>query len=298
VVGPFILLLTTLIWGTAFLTQKFAAASLGPFAILFSRSILGGVFLLLCLFARAYCRAGGPVSSVRVSLKAGVLCGIPLFAAMLAQQIGIETTSPGICAFLTTNYVLFVPLGAALIIRRGPPRYVWFGVALAIVGTFLLSVRASDLSRGALAFGSGELWTILCAILFSVQMLLVDHFAARCDLIVMSIVQLFTVAILALPFLALPTEVAFWAHATFDRTAILSIVYLGVFSSGIAYTLQNFGQARTSPSVAAIILSLESVFGALSGWIALGDTMTPLQLSGCALVLLAAVLTQLLHVCK
>ena len=295
--GPLILLLTTFIWGTAFLAQKLGADTLGPFAMTAVRNLLGGAFLLGVIAVRNARRrpdASAPARpSVRRSILAGVCCGVPLFFAMLTQQIGIERTNPGVCAFLTTNYVLIVPLGAALLTRTWPRPPIWLGVALALAGTYFISIDDESLS-----IGSGEAWTLLCALLFSVQMLCVDHFAKASGLLVMSAVQLLTCFVVGFPFLFLESEgprlVAFLSGLLARPTTLLPVFYCGVFSSGIAYTLQNFGQARTPPALAAILLSTESVFGALSGYVVLGDALSARQFCGCALVFAAAVLTSLL----
>ena len=282
--GPLLLVLTTFIWGTAFLAQKYGADSFGPFALTSLRNFLGGGFLLALLLLRRR-PAAAPLGR---SIAAGVWCGVPLFAAMLAQQIGIESTTPGISAFLTTNYVFFVPLGAMALTRKAPRPAVWCGMALALAGTWLISMSGETMT-----LGRGEAWTILCAALFSVQMLAVDHFAPKCDVLTMSCSQLFTAAVCAAPFMLLGSESARLAELSFSFKALWPLVYVGVFSSGIAYTLQNFGQARTPPALAAILLSLESVFGALSGYVVRGDVMTTAQFTGCALVFLATVVPQL-----
>ena len=312
--GPLLLFLTTFIWGTAFLAQKFGAETLGPFAMTCLRNVLGGAFLLACIAVRNR-RKKETNSILHLDLQppprsrlqppprsrflpqpvfAGICCGVPLFFAMLTQQIGIERTSPGICAFLTTNYVLIVPVGAAFLSRKLPPLYVWVGVALALLGTYFISIDGETLS-----VGPGETWTLLCALLFSVQMLTVDRFAKRVDdLLAMSAAQLLTCAAIGLPCLFLPSErplVASFLSSLASRPAeILPVFYCGVFSSGIAYTLQNVGQAKTPAGLAAILLSMESVFGALSGYVVLGDRLSARQFLGCALVFLASVVTSLL----
>lgn len=300
--GSLILLTATFVWGTAFLAQKFGSESIGPFSVTCLRNALGGLFLLGCVAVRARTGRGSAVRpSVSASILAGVFSGLPLFAAMAAQQIGIGYTTPGISGFLTTNYMFIIPLLGIVIYRRFPHWHVWVGVVMALAGTYLICLSPeggvpADLRSWrsvCAAVGPGELWTILCAFLFAIQMLVVDHYARRCDVLVMSSAQLFVASILAVPFLFLPSEAARLSFATLLSPRIsLSLVYLGVFSSGIAYTLQNFAQIRTPPAVAGVILSTESVFAALSGFAVLGDRMTSAQLAGCALVLSAAVLTQ------
>lgn len=280
--GPLLLILTTFIWGTAFLAQKVGASSLGPFAMTVYRNLLGGAFLTGLILLRRTPVTRRPVLS-------GVASGVPLFAAMVSQQTGIAYTTPGISAFLTTNYVLFVPFLAALLARKMPQWYIVVGAVMALTGTYFICMRGEDF-----AIGSGEAWTVLCALLFSIQMIVVDRLAPACDVLVMSASQLLTCVALGVPFLLLPSEQSSLNCFLPRVGAWLPLVYCGVFSSGIAYTLQNFGQARTSAGLAAILLSLESVFGALSGYVVLGDVMTTRQFVGCALVFMAAVFTPII----
>jgi len=289
--GPLLLFVTTFIWGTAFLAQKIGGESLGPIAMTCFRSVLGGFFLLAVIGCRRIARRQS-LFSVRRSVFAGVICGVPLFFAIVAQQIGIAYTTPGISAFLTTNYVLFVPILAAILTRKRPSRIVMTGAVVALVGTYLICV-----SGEGVGVGRGELWTLLCAALFSVQMIAIDRLVRRADPLVLSASQLFTCAVLGLVCFAMPSEVkrlaALPASDAF-ASAVWSLLYVGILSSGVAYTLQTFGQAKTPAGIAAIICSMESVFGALAGYFCRGDVLSPMQFTGCALVFLAAVLTQFL----
>ena len=297
--GPILLLLTTFIWGTAFLAQKYGASELGPFGMTVFRNILGGGFLLVCIWMRrlAGARRGTADSAAERtggagrSIWAGFCCGVPLFAAMASQQIGINWTTPGISAFLTTNYVLFVPLLAAFATRRLPSCRVCVCAFAALGGTYLICLTGESAGQNLGRIGKGEAWTILCAFFFAVQMMVVDRFSKKSDVLVMSAVQLLTCSVLGAPFLLLPGESARLAAGGLLK-AWLPLVYCGVLSSGIAYTLQNFGQARTPPALAAVMLSLESVFGALSGYVVLHDRLAAAQLAGCALVFAAALLVQ------
>ncbi len=299
-VGPILILLCTVIWGSAFIAQKLGADHFGPFSINCYRNLLAGFFLWGALgLRRRFLRrvrselgGGRPDSPWRRSeVVGGAASGVVLFAAMLAQQLGIERTSPGVSAFLTANYVFFVPIFGVFLGRRaGLP--VWGGVALALLGTFFICFAAKDLRRETLALGTGEAWTLICAVLFAVQILVVDHFAPGSDMLRFSMVQMLVAGAVALPFVFLPSELGRTSVAAFAK-GIPALVYLGVFSSGIAYTLQNLGQARTPPALAAILMSMESVFGAFFGWLILGDLLTARQLSGCALVFGAVILSQL-----
>ena len=262
--GPLLILLSTLIWGTAFLFQKTGAENYGPFALTFYRNILAGLFLWGVVAIRDRFRPAA--RNRRSEFLGGALSGVVLFAAMTSQQIGIEHTTPGISAFLTANYILLVPVLAWTIGRGRPGAPIWVGVAFALAGSYLISIGGGD----GLGIGRGELWTLLCAVFFAVQIMVVDRYAPGCDVLRFSMVQTFVAGICAAPFLLLPSEA----------------------SSGIAYTLQNLGQARTNASIAAILMSFESVVGAVSGWLALGDAFSPRQIAGCALVFFAVILAQ------
>ena len=299
-VGPILILLCTVIWGSAFIAQKLGADHFGPFSINCYRNLLAGFFLwgALGLRRRFARRVRGELGDSclespwkRSEVVGGAASGVVLFAAMLAQQLGIERTSPGVSAFLTANYVFFVPVFGVLLGRRAGLS-VWGGVVLALIGTFFICFAAKDLRRETLDLGTGEAWTLLCAVLFAVQILVVDRFAPGSDMLRFSMVQMFVAGAVAFPFVFLPSELGRTSVAAFVR-GIPALVYLGIFSSGIAYTLQNLGQARTPPALAAILMSMESVFGAFFGWLILGDVLSPRQFLGCALVLVAVILSQL-----
>lgn len=287
------LILCTLIWGASFIAQKTGAEHFGPFSINCYRNLMAGVFLwgCVCLRNRVSRRCPPPPSTSTPSLIGGALSGLCVFAAELTQQIGIERTSPGVSAFLTANYVLLVPVfGIALGRRAGLA--VWSGVVLALLGTFLICFSAEDLRRETLDLGTGESWTLLCAALFAVQILVVDCFARNCDMLRFSMVQAMVAGIVALPFVFLPSELA--RTNLGDLTAGLpALLFLGILVSGVSYTLQNLGQVKVSASLAAIIMSLEGVFAVLFGWLILGDVLSVRQLSGCALVFSAVILSQL-----
>lgn len=282
--GPIFIILCTVIWGTAFLFQKTGAEHYGPFALTCYRNVLASFFLLAVVLVRD--RFVSVARNARSEYLGGAASGVVLFAAMSAQQLGIEHTTPGISAFLTANYILLVPMLSWVVGRGRPAASVWIWGAMALVGTYLISVGGSELG-----LGRGELWTLLCAVLFAAQIMVVDRFASGCDVIRFSMVQTFVAGVCAAPFLLLPGEAS---RLTFEhfRAGWFSLFYVGVMSSGIAYTLQNLGQARTNASVAAVLMSFESVVGAVSGWLAFGDAFSPAQIAGCALVFSAVVLAQ------
>ena len=296
--GPSLILICTVIWGSAFIAQKLGADHYGPFAITCYRNILGGMFLWFCIRIRDRRATNRPIeqsehSNNRTILLGGSLSGVCLFVAMVSQQLGIEHTTPGISAFLTANYVLLVPVFAWVVGRGRPGCAVWSGVALALLGTCLICFADFGTLFSDFKLGVGEAWTLLCAALFAVQIMVVDRFARNVDVVRFSMVQLFVSALCALPFVFLPSELARASWPDFVA-GLPALFFIGVLSSGIAYTLQNLGQAKTPPALAAIIMSMESVFGALFGWLILHDVMTLRQLCGCALVFLAVIASQLL----
>ena len=302
--GPLLILLCTVVWGSAFGPQKLGADHFGPFAISCYRNLLAGFFLWGALgLRRQFARRvrsefGGSLLESpwkRTEILGGAASGVVLFVAMLAQQLGIERTTPGVSAFLTANYVLIVPVLAWIVGKGRPGVGVVTGVGLALVGTYFISISTSTpaAATAPLSIGAGELWTLGCAVLFAVQIMVVDHFAPGSDMLRFSMVQMFVAGLVALPFVFLPSELARASWQGFVK-GVPALVYLGVFSSGIAYTLQNLGQARTPPALAAILMSMESVFGAFFGWLLLGDVLSLRQIVGCLLVLSAVILSQLL----
>lgn len=286
-IGSMLLLVTALIWGFAFLAQKLGMDHVGPFAFTVARNMLAVPFLIGVLAVRN--RHDGTRRPLRACFGrtewiGGFWCGFALFVASMFQQIGIQYTTPGVCAFLTANYVLAVPI-LGIFARRVPRWFVWPGVALALVGTYLICMT------GPVSIGRGEMLTIVCAVCFAGQILVVDRYAAKADVLALSCVQFLTCVALGLPFLLLPSERALLSPANLWAAAG-AIAFCGILSSGVAYTLQNIAQSRVPPALAAIIMALESVFGALTGWLFLGDTLTARQLVGCGLVLAAVILTE------
>ncbi|MBR2714477.1 MAG: EamA family transporter [Kiritimatiellae bacterium] len=295
------ILLCTLIWGASFVAQKLGADHFGPFSMTCYRNLLAVVFLWVCVLVRdrfasrtksglgATRRGGGWTRSAVVG---GALSGVCVFAAELTQQFGIERTSPGVSAFLTANYVLLVPVFGILLGRRAGLS-IWGGVALALLGTYFICLPSSGSSLFPFpsSLGSGEAWTLLCAALFAVQIMVVDRFAGGCDMLRFSVVQMGVAGLVCLPFVFLPGELARASWEGFV-SGIPALLFLGVLSSGIAYTLQNLGQAKVPAALASIIMSLEGTFAALFGWLILGDVLSPRQLLGCALVFGAVILSQ------
>jgi len=286
------LVLCTLIWGASFVAQKLGADYFGPFSISCYRNLLAGFFLLGCVSVRDRLRKGSVTRWDRQILWGGSASGVCLFLAMLTQQLGIERTGPGVSAFLTANYVLLVPVFGILLGRRAGLG-VWTGVVLALCGSFFICFPSFAAVR-SLSLGPGEAWTLLCAALFAVQILVVDRFAANGDMLRFSMVQMFVAGLVALPFVFLPGELARASWSGFLK-GIPALLWLSIVSSGIAYTLQNLGQAKISAALASIVMSLEGAFAVVFGWLLLEDVLSVRQLLGCAFILLAVLLSQLIR---
>lgn len=291
-----ILLLTAFIWGVAFVAQKDGMNYVEPFTMGAVRNFLGALVLLaaLPLLDRFRARGGGfDKGSRRAILAGGALCGAALFVASNLQQFGIALQDPGTnvgkAGFITACYTVFVPLFGLFVGRRSPA-LVWVGAAIAIAGFFCLSLMDGLAVGEGLTLGLSDLLLLLCAFAFSVQILLIDRFAPLADGVRISCVQFFVCGLLCVPGMLL------FEHPTWQGLLAgwLPLAYAGVFSSGVAYTLQIIGQKGAHPAVASLILSLESVIGVLAGYVLMpGSTLTMWELIGSALVFAAVVMVQL-----
>lgn len=281
--------LAALIWGTAFVAQSVAADSVEPFTFTAARSAVAFLFLLvLCLVFRALRRrdfqenAQPRPGSRRDLAVGGICCGVALTAAVNLQQMGLETTSSGKAGFITALYIVLVPI-AGLFLHRKAPRAIWLSVALAVVGLYLLCVQES------FSITQGDFYVLLCAFCFTGHILIIDHFTQKVDGVALSCAQFLVVTVLSAAMM-LATESPNWAGLL---ECIGPILYVGIFSSGVGYTLQILAQKDSNPAVVSLLLSLESVFATIAGALILGDRMSGKEYLGCVLMLAAVVLAQL-----
>lgn len=279
--------LAALIWGTTFVAQSVGAEYVPTLAFNAARSIIAFVFLLiLCLILRQVRRSRGkPATSTRSRkdlLTGGFCCGTALALASFFQQEGLETTSSGKAGFITALYIVLVPI-FGIFLKKRVPKAVWFSVVLAVAGLYCLCVTES------FTISSGDICVVLCAFVFTCQILLVDHFVTVVDGIELSCCQFFFVTLFSLA-----GSLAF-EQPTLEGFGIAAgaILYAGFFSSGVAYTLQILAQKGSNPTVISLLLSLESVFATISSAIILGDRLSGKEYFGCALMLAAVVLAQL-----
>ena len=280
--GVIALLGATVIWGSAFIAQSVGMDKIGPFTFQAVRCFLAVVFLFpaSALFAK-----GKPFwkSWADPALwRSGVICGLALFAASSLQQIGLVYTDAGKAGFLTAMYIVFVPF-LGLFVGHRPGRNALLSLIPAIVGLYLLSCTSVS------GINKGDVLLLLCAVAFSVQILLIDRHCAGLDGLKLNCIQALVVTVLSVPS-ALLTETV---DASRIASCWLPLGYAGILSMGVAYTLQIVGQKRVAPSAAALLMSLESVFAALFGWLLLHETMTRAEELGCVLVFAAVVISQL-----
>ena len=287
-----LLTLTALIWGAAFVAQDVAADSLGSFTFNGLRMALAALAMLpvVAVLDRKARKAGQQCSwremspaQRRTLLTGGVCCGAMLALASAFQQMGIAMgTSAGKAGFITALYIVLVPLLGMLWGRR-PAWLVWVAVLLSVGGLYLLCIGEGF----SIAPGDGLL--ILCALCFSGHILVVDHFSRRTDCVKMSCLQFATAAALCL-------GVAVFTEPIDAQTVVkcaVPLLYAGVLSGAVGYTLQIVAQKDTDPTVASLLMSLESVFAVLAGWVLLGDVLTLRETLGCVLMMGGIVLAQL-----
>ena len=285
--GSLSLLLGTVIWGFAFIAQSVGMDHIGPFTFQAVRCFLAVLFLIPCAFVMdmGKCSFRESVEKWKnpALWKVGGICGCALFVAASLQQIGIVYTDAGKAGFLTAMYIVLVPV-LGLFLGKKPPKSTVFSVALAVVGLYLLSCM------GVSEINKGDLFLMGCALAFAVQITCIDRLAGNLDGLRLNCIQSLVVAALSVPFLLLTRE-------TVTLSAIaacwLSLGFAGIFSMGVAYTLQIVGQKDLEPAAASLIMSLESVFAALGGWLVLHETMTPWELLGCGLVFAGVIVSQL-----
>lgn len=289
-ISPILLLIAAIIWGFAFAAQD-AASEMDAFALGFWRSLVAGFFLIAVIIAldkllgtgrRLISKKG--IDLNKTEIIGGMIIGTVLATASAFQQIGINRgTDGGKAAFITALYVVLVPI-YALALRKKAPVNVWISIAIAVVGFYLLCITDD------VTVAPSDILVVVSAMLFPVHILTIDRFSPRCDGVRMSMVQFFTAALINLV-IALTTGGT--ASLSFTAPLLLPILFLGIGSSGIAYTLQIVGQKGVNPAVASIILSLESVFGVIGTALFLGQTLSAREYLGCAVVLVAVILSQI-----
>ena len=287
--NSFLLLLAAIIWGVAFVAQSVGMEYVGPFTFNAVRSLLGGIVLIPCIFLLGKLNGEKKVNLLpedkkerRTLLLGGTLCGLFLCAASNMQQFGILYTTVGKAGFITACYIVLVPI-LGIFLGKKTGIGIWFSVVLAVIGLYLLCMTDS------LRFGKGDLFVLGCAILFAGHILVIDHFTVLVDGVRMSCIQFFVSGAISAVLMFLFEEPAWngiWA-------AKLPILYAGIMSCGVAYTLQIVGQKEMNPTVASLILSLESCISVLAGWLLLNQKLSGRELLGCGVMFAAILIAQL-----
>lgn len=304
--NTFFLLLTAMIWGAAFVAQSVSMDYIGPFTFICLRSVIGGLFLIPVIIVldgirkKSQNESANAVNSENILhnieteekqrlswknkqlIEGGIVCGFFLFFANCFQQTGIQYTTVGKAGFITTFYIIIVPL-IGLFFKKYCGILTWIGVVIALAGLYFLCITQK------LTIQRGDALILCCSVLYAGQILAIDHYNPFVDGVKMSCIQFLTGGVLGAVFMFLFEN----PSLAMILSAAGPILYTGIMSTGVGYTLQIVGQKGLNPTVAALILSLESVFSALSGYVFLHQVLTTKELIGCALMFIAIVLAQL-----
>ena len=279
--GNLMLLGAAFVWGVAFVFQVEGMDYVPPVTFMAARCLLASVFLAILVIVLR-----GPKNAFKFdknTIKGGLACGLCITVANNLQQIGVQYTTAGKAGFITALYMLLVPIYGAILFRRRIKLKTWIAVLIGAAGMYLLCIKEG------FTLGQGDAYVMGCAVVFAGHIVCADHFAPKADAVKMSFLQFFVSFVLSTiwAFIAeTPTLEAIWA-------ARVSIGYVGIVSAGVGYTLQLMGQQRTKPEAASLIMSLESVFAALAGWVMLSEVMSGRELFGCVLLFFAIILVQL-----
>lgn len=284
------LVLTALIWGVAFVAQSEGMNYVGGFTFNGCRFLVGGIVLIPCIFFLRKVNgtqleglsAADRRARRRMGLTGGICCGIFICIASSLQQFGIAHTTVGKAGFITALYIVIVPL-FGLFLKKKAGMNVWISVAIAAAGMYLLCITEG------FSIGRGDFLVFLCAIGFSLHILVIDYFSPKADGVVISCVQFFTAGIISCVLMMI-FEKPSWSAVC---SAWAPVLYAGVMSCGVGYTLQVVAQKHVEPTVASLIMSLESVFSVLAGWVLLGQSLSARELLGCVFVFGAIILAQI-----
>lgn len=282
-----ILLLTALIWGVAFVAQSVGMDYVGPFTFNCARFLIGGIVLLPCmaLLKKSNPSAKKPENPAKAQkdlILGGICCGIALCTASSLQQIGIMYTTVGKAGFITAFYIIIVPI-IGIFFGKKCGISVWIGVLLALAGLYFLCINEE------LAIGKGDVLVFFCALMFAVHIMVIDHFSPLADGVAMSCIQFFVSGLISAVLMLLFEK----PQISQLLAAWQPVLYAGVLSCGVAYTLQIIGQKGMNPTVASLILSLESVISVLAGLVILHQGLSSREAVGCMLMFAAILLAQL-----
>lgn len=278
--GGILLILAAAIWGSAFVAQRNGMDYSGPLTFNATRCCIGALILLpVAGFLKT-----GRQTERRSTLRGGIFCGLALFFATNLQQLGLVDTGAGKAGFITTFYIVLVPVLGTLRGRRCGNQ-VWISVALALTGLYFLCMKRGE----SVHLQTGDLLLLICALFYAIQIMVVDHFVENANGVMLSCIQFAVCGVLSM-------ATAFLFETPDFKTLFhgwIPLLYTGILSCGVAYTLQIIGQRYLQSSVASLFMSLESAFAVLSGWLILNENLSGRELLGCALVFSAVILVQL-----
>lgn len=289
-IGSGLLVLTALIWGIAFVAQSEGMNYVGGFTFNACRFLIGGAVLIPCIY---FLRRGGREQpqaltagehrqQTRTGVVGGICCGLVLCLSSSLQQFGIAHTTVGKAGFITALYIILVPI-LGLFMKKRVGLNVWVSVAMAAAGMYLLCIKEG------FSVGRGDFLVFLCSIGFSLHILVIDYFSPRADGVLISCVQFFTAGVVSGVLMLLFERPSWGAIAA----AWMPVFYAGVMSCGVAYTLQVVAQKDVPPTMASLLMSLESVFSVLAGWAILGQKLSAKEMFGCGLVFAGILLAQI-----
>ena len=286
--GSLLLLLGAVIWGAAFVAQRVGMDHMGPFTFNGVRMLLAWLVMIpvTLLFERKNKKSPDyKAPDPKEQRLSGVICGALLFIASSLQQMGLVSTSAGKAGFITALYVVLVPVAAWFLFRKNPGKVIWLGVLIAVGALWLLCMPAD----GGFVLQSGDLLVLGCAVCFTFQILCVDHYAARVSGVKLARDEFLVTGGLSM-LIAVATEPISWEGV---REALIPILYAGIMSGAVGYTLQVLGQRETDPTVASLLMCMEAVFAVLTGVLLIGEKMTVRETVGCVLMFCAVILAQL-----
>lgn len=301
--GNLLLLLTSFIWGSAFVAQSSGMDYVGPYTYNMARNVLAFLFLIPVIYVIGKKKgvtdnagSGTGIDDIasgeanwksillpdRTTLVGGIYCGLVMAVASSLQQIGITMTTAGKAGFITALYIILVPL-MGVFIGKKIPRIIWFCVVLAMAGFYLLCVKEG------FSISKGDILVLFCSVGFSVHIMTIDHFTSKgVDGVKMACIQFAVAAIVMTPVMFLLEN----PSVSGLLSAWMTIAYAGILSSGVGFTLQIVAQKDTDPTTATLIMSLESVFAAVSGCLFLNEVLLLKEILGCILVFVAVILAQ------
>lgn len=282
-----LLLLTATIWGVAFVAQSVGMDYVGGFTFNMARSLIGSAVLLpvIWFMGRNSSKKAEETQgsgSRKDLLWGGLACGILMCLASNFQQFGIKYTTVGKAGFITACYIVLVPILGLFLKKKCSP-FIWLAVAMSVAGLYLLCIT------DGFSIGKGDILVLICAVLFSFHILVIDYYSPKVDGVKLSCIQFLVCGILS----GIPALIFEKPEMCAVLTAWQPILYAGVMSCGVAYTLQIIGQKNMNPTVASLILSLESCISVLAGWVILGQQLSAREIAGCVIMFAAIILAQL-----